>query len=137
MLKLSFFTGHCSNYPNNKNLPICNDDYYDEEHMARQGFIHSTYLRPSILTETNIYIQPIVFQVVLVVKNLPANARDIRDTGSIPELGRSPGGGNGNPLQNPMDRKAWQATGHGTCLSTHTIVSPKLVPMIHIGYYLN
>ena len=45
---------------------------------------------------------------VLVVKNLPANAGDIRDTGSIPRLGISPGGGHGNPLQysfleNPMD----------------------------------
>ena len=35
----------------------------------------------------------------LVVKNLPAYAEDIRDTGSIPGLGRSPGGGHGNPLQ--------------------------------------
>ena len=35
----------------------------------------------------------------LIVKNLPANAGDIRDTGSIPGLGRSPGGGHGNPLQ--------------------------------------
>ena len=56
-------------------------------------------------------------QVVLVVKNLPANAGDIRDTGSIPGWGRSPGGGNGNPLQysclgNPMDRGAWQTTVH-------------------------
>ena len=47
-----------------------------------------------------------------VVKNPPANAGD---TGLIPELGRSPGEGNGNPLQyscleNPMVRKAWQAT---------------------------
>ena len=52
-----------------------------------------------------------VSQVVLVVKNLSANAGDVRDTGSIPGLGRSPGGGNGNPLQysclkNPMDRAA-------------------------------
>ena len=57
------------------------------------------------------------FQVALVVKNLPANAGDIRDTGLIPGLGRSPGKGNGNPLQyscqeNPMDRGAWQATVH-------------------------
>ena len=49
--------------------------------------------------------------VALVVKNSPANAGDVRDTGSIPELGRSPGGGHGNPLQypyleNPMDRGA-------------------------------
>ena len=37
-------------------------------------------------------------QVALVVKNLPANTGDIRETGSIPESGRSPGGGCGNPL---------------------------------------
>ena len=45
------------------------------------------------------------------VKNLPANAGDIRDVGSIPGSGRSPGGGHSNPLQfscleNPMDREA-------------------------------
>ena len=50
-------------------------------------------------------------QMVLVVKNLPANAGDIRDVGFISGLGRSPGGEHGNPLQyscleNPMDRKA-------------------------------
>ena len=39
------------------------------------------------------------FQVALVVKNLPANAGDIRDTGSVPRLGRSPGGGHGKPFQ--------------------------------------
>ena len=54
-----------------------------------------------------------------VVKNLPANAGDV---GSIPGLGRSPGGGNGNPLQyfclgNPMDRGAWQAIVHGVTKS--------------------
>ena len=48
-------------------------------------------------------------QVVLVVKNLPAKARDTRDAGSIPGLGRPPGGRHGNPLQysfleNPKDR---------------------------------
>ena len=53
-------------------------------------------------------------QVALVVKNLPANAGDVRDESSIPGLGRSPGEGNGNPLQyscveNPMDRGAWRA----------------------------
>ena len=37
-------------------------------------------------------------QVVLVVKNLPANAGDVRDEGSIPGSGKSPAGGNGNPL---------------------------------------
>ena len=50
----------------------------------------------------------------LVVKNPPANAGDLRDLDSIPGLGRSPGGGHGNPLQyscleNPMDRGTWQA----------------------------
>ena len=55
--------------------------------------------------------------VVLVVKNLPDSAGDLRDTSLIPMAGRSPGGGNGNPLQysfleNPMDREAWQAIVH-------------------------
>ena len=52
------------------------------------------------------------------VKNLPANAGDTGDTGSIPGSGRSPGEGNGSPLQdsclrNPMDRGAWWAIVHG------------------------
>ena len=56
-------------------------------------------------------------QVPLDIKNLPAKAGDIRDLGSIPGLGRSPGGGHDNPLQcscleNPMDRGAWWATVH-------------------------
>ena len=61
------------------------------------------------------------------VKLLPANAGDARDLGSIPGSGRSPGEGNGNPLQyscleNSMDRGAWQAAVHAvvnsqTCLS--------------------
>ena len=51
-------------------------------------------------------------QLCLVVKNPPANEGDIRDAGLIPGLGRSPGGGNGDPLQysclgNPMDRGCW------------------------------
>ena len=57
-------------------------------------------------------------QVVLVVKNLPANAGGVRDLSSISGSGRSPGGGEGNPLQcscleNPMDRGAWWNTIHG------------------------
>ena len=49
--------------------------------------------------------------------NSPAKAGDIREAGSIPGLGRSPGEGHGNPLQyscleNPMDRGPWQATVH-------------------------
>ena len=51
------------------------------------------------------------------VKNLPANAGDIRDMGSIPGSGRSAGGGHSNPLQyscleNPMDRGAWWVIVH-------------------------
>ena len=72
---------------------------------------------------------------VLVVKNLPANAGDIKDSGLIPGLGRAPGEGHGNPLQyscleNPMERGASRATVHGVakswthlkCLSTHTCI---------------
>ena len=57
-----------------------------------------------------------------VVKNPPVNAGDARGMGSIPGLGRSLGGGNGNPLQyscleNSMDRGAWQATVYGVTKS--------------------
>ena len=56
------------------------------------------------------------------IKNSPANAEDVRDTGSIPGSVRCPGGGHGNPLQyscleNPMDRGARQATVHGVVKS--------------------
>ena len=56
------------------------------------------------------------------VKNLPTNARDAGDAGLIPGWGRSPGVGNGNPLQyscleNLMDRGAWRATVHGVTKS--------------------
>ena len=69
------------------------------------------------------------------VKNLPANAGDTGDVGSIPGWGRSPGERNGNPLQysclgNPMDRGAWWATAHGVakdsdrlCNQTNNITS--------------
>ena len=54
-------------------------------------------------------------QMALMVQNPPANAGDIRDTGSTPGSRRSPGGGHGNPLQyscleNPMDKGDWWAT---------------------------
>ena len=53
----------------------------------------------------------------LLVKNLPANAGDVKGVGLTPGLGRSPGRGHGNPLQyscleNPRDRGAWQAIVH-------------------------
>ena len=72
-------------------------------------------------------------QLVLMAKNLPANAGDVRDEGSIPGSRRSTGGGHGNPLQyscleDPMDRGAWWVAVHGITksrtrlkrLSTHT-----------------
>ena len=68
------------------------------------------------------YVQ--VSQVALVVKNPPDTTGDIRDTDSIPELGRSPGGGHGNPLQysyleNSMDRGAWKAVVPRVAKSRH------------------
>ena len=62
------------------------------------------------------------FQVASVVKNPPAN---VGDMGSVPESGRSPGGGHGNPLQcscleNPTDRGAWWATVHEVAESDMT-----------------
>ena len=58
---------------------------------------------------------------VLVVKNLPVNAGDARDTGWIPGSGRSPGVENSNPLhsclENSMDRGAWWATVNGAAKS--------------------
>ena len=57
-------------------------------------------------------------QAALVVKSPSASAGDLREAGSVPGWGRSPGGGHGNPLQyscleTPMDRAAWRATVHG------------------------
>ena len=58
---------------------------------------------------------PVIFgasQVALMVRNVPANAGDIRDAGSVPGSEREPGGGHSNPpehscLENPMDRISW------------------------------
>ena len=93
--------------------------YCDEQ--STNSFWSSTNLRDvfyylSIFLNQGV-LKNLVFQVVLGVKNLPANAGDVKDTGPIPGLGRSPGGGRGNPLQyscleNPMDRGPWWATVH-------------------------
>ena len=65
------------------------------------------------------------------VKILPANAGDKRDMGSIPESGRSPGGGHGNPLQyscleNPMERGAWRAIVHSVSQSQTLLKQPSM-----------
>ena len=65
------------------------------------------------------------------LKNPLANARDIRDASLIPGLGKSPGGGHGNPLQyscleNPMDRGAWWATVHGASQSWMRLKRPSI-----------
>ena len=58
------------------------------------------------------------------IKNPPASAGDIRDVGLSPGLGRSPGGGNGNPSVslpgNPMNKGAWRATVHGVASESDT-----------------
>ena len=64
-----------------------------------------------------LYQSKVASQVALVVKNPLANTGDVRDMGSIPEWGRSPGGGHGNPfqyscLENAMGSRAWQAMVH-------------------------
>ena len=85
-------------------------------HRPRSLFLFKIY-------QVEVYIYILwALQVVLVVKNLPANAGDIRDMGSIPGSGRSSGEGRGNLLhysclENPMDRGAWWATVHGVAKS--------------------
>ena len=88
----------------------------------------------------NACLIPKASQVVLVVKNLPANAGDEREVNSIPGSGRSPGGGHGNPLQyscleNPMGRGAWQATVHGVARSQTQLnqlsMHSHLIPITH------
>ena len=61
-------------------------------------------------------------QVALVIKNLPTNAGDVRDADSVPRSGKSPGEGNGNPLQyscleNPRNGGAWWAAIYGVTQS--------------------
>ena len=82
------------------------------------------------------------------VKNPPANVRDLRDVGSIPGSGRSPGRGHGNSLQsscleNPMDRGAWKATVHKVAesqtqlkrLNTHASRTEVLWPVVFTYVY--
>ena len=107
--------------------------------------------KPIPLAFSNSFNGTACSQVVLVVKIPPANVGNARDVGSIPGLRRSPGGGNGNPLQyscleNLMDRGAWRATVHSaakslTWLRIHTHYSilytgmhQSLLPCVAISF---
>ena len=81
--------------------------------------IHS-FIQPTLISYG--YTLQRASQVAQLVKNPTASAGDTGDSVSIPELGRSPGGGNNNPfqyscLENFTDRGAWQATVHGVAKS--------------------
>ena len=91
-------------------------------YLALLSLIYSTWDLLSLWWHAGSLLAACASQVALVVKNEPANARDIRDAGSITGLGRSPGEGYGNSLQysclkNPMERGAWQATVPGVAQS--------------------
>ena len=77
-----------------------------------------------------------------VVKDPPANSGDVRDVGSIPGSGRSPGGGHGHPLQyscleNAMDRGAWWATVYGVAESQARLKLLSMNPHMntHLGQF--
>ena len=79
--------------------------------------------------------------VVLVIKNPPANAGGIRDLGSIPGLGRSPGEGSGNTLQyscleNPMDRGIWWAKVHGVAKGWTWLKWLSMNIGVHVSFWI-
>ena len=99
-------------------------------HFSRGNTTRGTALKSQWLTKMKIYFPTYDgcrgFPHGSVVKNPPANAGDIGDAGSIPGLGRSPGVGNGNPLQssclgNSTDRGALWATVHGVSKESDTV----------------
>ena len=82
-----------------------------------------------------------LLQVALVLRNLPAGAGDLRDEGSIPGSGRSPGGRHGSLLQyscleNPMDRGAWRATVHRVVQSWTQLKRLSTQARVHIHTYI-
>ena len=103
---------------------------------GKKANIHrELYFCPSHLTllppEEEFLNTPVGFPGGLVVKNLPTNAGDTEVVGSVPGWGRSPGEGNGNPLQysclgNAMDRGAWRATVHGDTKYTTNVTEEGL-----------
>ena len=95
----------------------------DQHQKLELSFIFANWIARLTMILTGMY-QWIAqaSQVALVVRNPPIITGGIRDTGSIPVLGRSSGGGHGNSfqyscLENPMDRGAWRATVHGVTKS--------------------
>ena len=95
-------------------LPSHEDTLYAVQYM------YCSHFSLTIVGERRIYVQHSV-----AVKKQSAHAGDAGDRGSIPGLRRSPGGGNGKPLQdacleNPMDRGSWQATIHGIANESDT-----------------
>ena len=83
----------------------------EEEEKEKKGILRNLTVSVGSLPSGSRVVVSASSQVALVVKNLPASAGDARDAGSIPGWGRSPGEGNGSPLQNsclenPMDRGA-------------------------------
>ena len=97
---------------------------------TRKGLFTKCPLCSSVVTRIYISISNLTSPMAQWGKESTCNAGDTGDIHLIPGLGRSPGGEHGNPIQsscleNPMDRRAWQATVHGvtksrTWLSTHT-----------------
>ena len=119
-----FFITHRRNQPCSRHLdlglwpPDCETIRSCWWAPATPQFMVHCYGSPRNLTQlwTQVALEghPGASKVALVVKTMPANAEDARGEGSIPGLGRSPGGGHGDPLQdsspeNPMDRGAWWA----------------------------
>ena len=106
ILSLCFQT-HSDPFQTPDDPRLCNDP---EEGSAHLVAVEIETQKGEVITRG--YTINWASQVVLVVKNLPANAGDVRDSSSIPGSGRSPGGENGNSLQyfcleNPRDRGAW------------------------------
>ena len=94
-------------------LSVCSHDLFFV-HGLREGKQAVCFLKRTLVLLQDSYSH---FQVVLVVKNLPANSEDIRDVGSTPGSGRSLEGQHGNPLQyscleSLMDGGAWEVTVH-------------------------
>ena len=126
-------------YRPNKYWPIAHWVFWGEHPQLRFHPLKDTFLlvlgrhgMTNLLGPVSaIVIYTRASQVVLVAKNPAANAGDVRHSGLIPESGRCPGGGNGNPLQyscleSPKDRGAWWATvigiaNTGIWLSPHTV----------------